>query len=203
MSHGRVVFMTFLLFLLMGVSIMPDKKGQNFFTEKMRLELEQREGSTPVMENTGDWSVRGIRQQPYDEWTRKKGKQYQDVRTLQPTQRAEYYNDAYYSGPKLNQLPKGISELVFDYGITSHPITAIKSMQAVVGAKTDGKVGPNTIAKLNTMIKEQGLTKVQNELLDAREAHYQYLARVDPEKYRRYFQGWINRVESLRTKLGE
>lgn len=194
MSLGRVVF---LLSLLIGVNM------ANAFTEQLQKELEQREGSTPVMENTGDWSVYGIRQKPYDEWTRKKGKQYQDVRTLQPKQRSEYFSDSYYKGPKINKLPEGISELVMDYGITSHPTTAIKSMQAVIGAKTDGKIGPKTISKLNNTIKEQGITNVQNELLDARLAHYQYLSRVKPEQYGRYFKGWYNRVESLRPKVEE
>lgn len=44
---------------------------------------------------------------------------------------------------------KNVAETIFNFGVNTHPITASKLAQVVVGATPDGKIGPATLAKIN------------------------------------------------------
>lgn len=70
------------------------------------------------------------------------------------------------------------------YGKWAH----VKAIQKMVGAKADGKIGRQTIARINAADSRR-LTK---QIADYRWAFYQWLARRDPLQ-KRWLPGWRNR----------
>jgi len=73
-----------------------------------------------------------------------------DLRKISDEQIATVYRRFYWdvSGA---ELPGGVDYAVLDFAVNSGPSRAAKYLQAAVGAKQDGKIGPDTIAKVKAM----------------------------------------------------
>ena len=73
--------------------------------------------------------------------------------------------------------------------------TGIKQMQKAVGASPDGVVGPQTVGLVNTT------PKASEKLYLALNNYYKYLAKVNPEKYQRFLNGWLQRLGELSPQV--
>jgi lysozyme family protein len=59
---------------------------------------------------------------------------------------AGIYRDVYWDAIRGDDLPDGIDIEVMDMAVNAGPVTAAKLLQALVGAATDGDIGPVTLA---------------------------------------------------------
>lgn len=73
------------------------------------------------------------------------------MRALTPRDVAPLYKARYWDRVRADELPSGLDYAVFDAAINSGPVRAIKWLQACVGVRVDGLLGPATmqaVAKL-------------------------------------------------------
>ncbi len=111
---------------------------------------------------------------------------------------ADVYERAYYKLPgfaKLRWCPA--TEVWVDIGWGSGPVTAIKKMQAFVGADGDGVIGPATILQYERWLGTRTMERAVDLVADWRCAFYKHLCEVRPAN-RIYLKGWLNRANWYR-----
>ncbi|MCB1476660.1 MAG: glycoside hydrolase family 108 protein [Rhodobiaceae bacterium] len=113
-----------------------------------------------------------------------------DLRKITDEQIATVYYRQYWSVVQAHNLPSGLDYVVFDYAVNSGPGRAAKSLQKIVGAKVDGRVGPATIAAAEAM----DTADIVNAICDERLA---FLKRL--KTWPRYGKGWGRRVSDVRA----
>jgi lysozyme family protein len=69
-----------------------------------------------------------------------------DLKRISDAQVATIYRRQYWNAVKGDELPDGVDYAVFDFAVNSGPARAIKTLQLTVDARTDGKIGPLTLA---------------------------------------------------------
>lgn len=67
------------------------------------------------------------------------------LRNISQTDVEFIYRDGFWSPIRGDDLPHGVDLATFDFGINSGPSRAVRYLQAVVGVKGDGKIGPDTL----------------------------------------------------------
>lgn len=73
----------------------------------------------------------------------------EDILGMTPERaKAILYRD-YWLNPKINELPDGIVDIVFDSGVVQGQPTAIRNLQKALGVKEDGLIGKNTLDAFN------------------------------------------------------
>lgn len=164
----------------------------NEFTQALQNTYSH-EGDKAFKEPTGDISVKGIRQNVYDSWTKQKGLPSKKVSELTPKERATFVQEVFVKQPGLNRLPSALFEVVFDFSFNSGPQTAIAQLQKVIGAEPDGIIGPETVAKANQALEQHGVDAVINSYLDARQDYIQSIKSLN-----KYQKGLQKRIDSYR-----
>lgn len=114
-----------------------------------------------------------------------------DLRHITDAQVATIYRKQYWDAVRGDDLPDGIDFAVFDYAVNSGPARAVKHLQSVVGAKQDGKIGPETLAKVRPIVRGT----VINDLCDKRMAFLKSL-----KNWGAFGKGWASRVSSVRSE---
>ena len=92
---------------------------------------------------------------------------------------------------------QSIANLLFDFGVNSGQKTAIKSIQNLVGANTDGVLGLNTAAKINATDS----TVLFNKLKNYRTQFYNSILERDPTQSV-FAKGWFNRLNDYKYEGG-
>jgi len=111
-----------------------------------------------------------------------------DIRNLTYDEAEVIYLRDYYSKYNIQNLPYPYNISVFDHGVNSGPITAIKFVQRCVGTKDDGIIGPNTIRLVRSFD--------HNLYLADRVKYY-----VSLSNFYRYGRGWVKRLFQLQEFL--
>lgn len=114
-----------------------------------------------------------------------------DLRRVTNAQVATIYRKQYWDAVKGDDLPDGIDFAVFDFAVNSGPSRAAKYLQSIVGAKQDGKIGPDTLAKTRPMVRGT----VINDLCDKRMAFLKSL-----KTWPTFGKGWTSRVSAVRAE---
>jgi lysozyme family protein len=115
----------------------------------------------------------------------------EDLKRLTKEQAGTCYRRQYWNAIQGSELPGGVDYAVFDFAVNSGPSRAAKYLQAIVGAKVDGVIGPATIAATKAMMR----ATVVNELCDRRMA---FLKRL--KTWGTFGRGWTSRVSSVRAE---
>lgn len=114
------------------------------------------------------------------------------IRDLTEDQAKAIYRANEWTKCRCDELPPPWDLVVFDTAVNVGSGLAVKMLQAAVGAKIDGFIGPQTIAA----VKTSGATELES-FLRGREHYYTTLA---PRLQARYLKGWENRTAALRTE---
>lgn len=62
----------------------------------------------------------------------------------------DFYRTSYWDPVAGDAIkPQNVAETIFNFGVNTHPITASKLAQIVIGATPDGKLGPASLKLLN------------------------------------------------------
>lgn len=115
----------------------------------------------------------------------------EDLRRITDEQVATIYRRYYWDAVAGAELPGGIDYAVFDFAVNSGPARAAKYLQAVVGAKQDGKIGPATLKATRAMVR----ATVINDLCDRR---MDFLRRLPT--WGTFGRGWTSRVSGVRAE---
>lgn len=107
-----------------------------------------------------------------------------DIKNLTKKHAALIYKEQYYYPIFGDQLPQEIRLLVFSSAVNQGVSFAIKTLQKIVKAKVDGKMGPETLKK----ITDFDVNKLKEEFLKRQVE--QYFSLNKPE----FLRGWIIRL---------
>jgi lysozyme family protein len=113
-----------------------------------------------------------------------------DLKKITDDQIATVYRRFYWDAVAGAQLPGGVDYAVFDFAVNSGPDRAAKFLQGVVGAKIDGKIGPDTLTKVKAMLR----ATVIDDVCDRRMAFLKKLP-----TWKTFGRGWTDRVHSVRA----
>lgn len=116
-----------------------------------------------------------------------------EIRNLSKTTALAIYKKNYWDRVSGDALPAGVDLMVYDWGVNSGPKRAVMALQAVLGVKTDGWVGEETL-------KAAG----NRQPSDIIEALYQrrvaFLKGLGSDQWAEFGKGWMNRVNDVRRK---
>jgi lysozyme family protein len=121
-----------------------------------------------------------------------------EVRRLERTVAAEIYRREYYEVPRIDALPAGIQEFVFDAAVNHGPVRAIRFVQQVCDAAgfgplaADGLCGPRTRQAAAAADRAMG-DWLLAALVEERRNFYLALVERDPGQ-RVFLRGWLNRL---------
>jgi len=99
------------------------------------------------------------------------------------------YKKSYWDRVKGDDLPAGLDLCVFDFGVNAGTGRAAKYLQTMIGTVADGGIGPNTLAKLDAYVEENGLEKAIRNYQEARQEYYESLSTFET-----FGKGWTRRV---------
>ena len=114
----------------------------------------------------------------------------EDVAALTEPEIGMIYATNYWAPVWGNRLPVGINCQVWDFGVNAGPSRAIKTLQACIGTKQDGIMGPDTLG--TTM--ERDSDELLQEYHERRQAYYESL-----DGWVHYGTGWTNRNNDCLT----
>ena len=118
-----------------------------------------------------------------------------DMKDLLVEDVAPIYKKGYWDKMKCDDIPSGLDLCLFDFGVNAGPGRAAKFLQQMIGTTVDGGIGPNTLAKLEEYIRENGEHEAVNKYQEMRQKYYEQLS-----TFATFGRGWTRRVEET-TKL--
>jgi len=118
-----------------------------------------------------------------------------DMKDLLVEDVAPIYKKGYWDKMKCDDIPSGLDLCLFDFGVNAGPGRAAKFLQQMIGTTVDGGIGPNTLAKLEEYIRENGEHEAVNKYQEMRQKYYEKLS-----TFATFGRGWTRRVEET-TKL--
>ena len=113
-----------------------------------------------------------------------------DLRNISDKQLEKIYRSGYWDKCLCDKLPAGVDYAVFDAAVNSGPGRSAKWLQAAVGAKQDGGIGPKTLAKA----EEDDPIKITNNMCDRRLTFLRNLS-----TWPTFGRDWERRVEGVRS----
>lgn len=118
-----------------------------------------------------------------------------DIKNLEYEDAVAIYKRDFWDKLKLDEVEnQTVAEAIFDMAVNSGPSNAVKMAQELVGAKVDGKIGPETLGKLN----EADPAVLLDQYADSRLGYYEDLAKRKP-KQRKHLKSWVARAERFRN----
>lgn len=114
-----------------------------------------------------------------------------NIRTLTREDAVEIYRRDFWEKCKIELLPPALRLIVFDCAVNQGPGVAVGLLQAAVGAKVDGVLGPDTLAKLAAL----NARKVVEKYAQFRLERYQR----NP-KFAYFGDGWTKRLLDVSMK---
>lgn len=116
-----------------------------------------------------------------------------DIKNLTVAQAGEIFKQNYWDPMNISNIADYRDQMViFDMCVLRGLSGCAKTAQAVVGVNQDGVMGPETVAAINKMDP----LKFCENFLNACQAHFNASSETQ------FINGWTNRVNSLRDKVG-
>ena len=112
------------------------------------------------------------------------------LRNIADEELAQIYRSGYWSKCCCDELPTGVDYAVFDAAVNSGPGRGARWLQAAVGAKQDGGIGPQTLSR----VEEHDPIQVTDVMCDRRLTFLRTLS-----TWSTFGKGWERRVEGVRA----
>jgi lysozyme family protein len=135
------------------------------------------------------------------------GQVYDDLKPVME----KFYREEYFEAVGGHLLPASLALPVYDWGVISGTRRSARKLQKAVGAKEDGKVGPNTIKAVDREIAKRArrrptrsadLNNLRGErslaltLIDSRLVFFVGIIRRRPSQLK-FLLGWMRRLIRL------
>lgn len=117
-----------------------------------------------------------------------------EVKTLSRREATRIYRAGYWDPAKAGRMPGGLDLAVFDFAVNSGVSKAVKTLQAILGVRTDGLVGPITLRALKAKIAAAGVGALIEALCGRRLGFLKALAIFSV-----FGRGWTGRVAATRA----
>jgi len=114
-----------------------------------------------------------------------------DLKALTTEQATVVYKRQYWDAVLGDMLPLGVDYTVADFAVNSGPSRAAKVLQAVVGVKQDGRIGPATLKAVNAMPAKEVIEQVNANRLA-------FMKSIKGGKlWKTFGRGWQRRVDDV------
>jgi lysozyme family protein len=113
---------------------------------------------------------------------------HDEMRALTRKDVDPFYRAMYWDSIRADDLPQLLRYAVFDAGVNSGPVTAIRWLQQAVGATPDGILGPKTLAAINELNHDATLRRMLAKRLTAM---------TSMSGWPSFSRGWARRVATL------
>lgn len=144
----------------------------------------------------GGPTMYGVTQDVYDDFRRQDGLLLQSVQLIEMDEVYVIMGNEYWVPAHCGDLGQKMGVAHFDWAYNHGIEGAIKTLQEALNVEADGIYGPHTKAAA----QEAG-DGVLGAYLEARRIWYRNAAQEHPEKYEKYLDGWLNRVDNLASYL--
>lgn len=114
------------------------------------------------------------------------------VRHMTDAECQDLYKQQYWDKIDGDRLPKGLDLSVYDEGVNSGVVQAIKALQRVLGVTVDGHIGMETLA---TAQRQNDIAALINDYNNNR---LSFLHRLRTWSF--FKNGWTVRVDSIKAK---
>lgn len=125
----------------------------------------------------------------------------EEMRNLSKDQAKEIYRRAFVTEPGFDQVqfPR-VRRLLVDCGVQHGPEEGIEWLQAAVGAKVDGIIGPDTLRRLEKVATyENGPEEILCRILTSRLKKYHRQSK-NPKRLK-FLRGWLKRTIEFMEKI--
>jgi lysozyme family protein len=160
------------------------------FPRALSLVLKSEGGWSDNPEDPGGATMKGVTLANFRRFVKSDATKA-DLRKISEDQVATVYRRFYWDAVAGAELPGGVDFAVFDFAVNSGPARAAKYLQAIVGEKQDGKIGPATLKATKAILR----ATVINDLCDKRMAFLKSL-----KTWKTFGKGWTSRVSSVRAE---
>jgi len=113
-----------------------------------------------------------------------------DVRKLTRKEAGDIYKARYWDNVRADRLPSGLDYAMFDFAVNSGSGRATRHLQAIVGAKRDGVLGPMTLRSVGRY--GHSTTDLVTKLCQGRLAWLKTL-----RTFTTFGRGWSRRVKEV------
>lgn len=131
----------------------------------------------------------GVTQRVYDQWRVKRGLLTRPVIEMTRAEAELIYWEDYWVPARCEEIPAEVRAIHFDLAVNSGVARAIKTLQACLGVKADGVIGPKTL---------EALLASSGPLLKAVYVGQRlkwYASIVNRDRSQNVFlRGWVNRL---------
>ena len=115
------------------------------------------------------------------------------LRAITEAQWLHIFKVGYWDKCRADEIAsQSVADAIVDWAYNSGPATAAKKVQAILGAKIDGVIGPKTIAAINAADPRWLFNRIQL----SRTAFVEAIVRSKPSQAK-FLTGWKNRINSL------
>lgn len=136
----------------------------------------------------GGATMKGIIQREYDAYRKRAGLPKQSVRYISDAEVQFIYFNSYWDEVRADELPAGVDEVVFDFGVNSGTVTAIKGLQRCLGVGVDGQIGQETLHAVEAADPDALVQK----MMDYRRSYLKAL-----KTFWRFGKGWMTRCDGI------
>lgn len=159
------------------------------YPEALRLVLTHEGGFVDHPKDPGGATNKGITQAVYSAYRRSIGSSELSVRYIKDEEMQAIYRLQYADRIMFDELPIGVDYAVFDFAVNSGVARAVKYLQRVVGADTDGIMGRKTLAAVLDYHDHIELVKL---LCEGRRMFVRRL-----KTYSTFGRGWERRIDAV------
>ncbi|MAZ73701.1 MAG: hypothetical protein CMC70_11220 [Flavobacteriaceae bacterium] len=168
---------------------------ENNFVKCLEIILEHEGGFVDHPKDPGGATNKGVTLKTYKEFL-KKDVSVDDLKNIPEEHLESLYKEKFWNKLSADELPNGLDLTMFDWAVNSGFTKPAKSLQLIIGAVSDGYLGPNSIKSLNKFDGDtQGLI---NYICDEREEFYHNLSTFET-----FGKGWLRRTSETREKALE
>lgn len=139
----------------------------------------------------GGETNRGITQRVYNAYRQRLGLQLVSVRGISSSEVEAIYKANYWDLAKCDQLPAGVSYVVFDGAVNSGVAQSVKWLQRALNVTADGVIGNATIAAIQNY---GNMDRLVDAICDRRLAFLKAL-----KTWKTFGNGWASRVAAVRA----
>jgi lysozyme family protein len=126
----------------------------------------------------------------WEEWVGRESNE-KEMRSLTSEMVEPLYKRKFWDAVRGDELPAGISYLIFDFAVNAGVGRSIKTLQSAVGVTPDGGFGPMTMAAVQAIDPVELIEKFSQ----AKEDFYRSL-----NTFETFGKGWLNRVAAVKQK---
>jgi lysozyme family protein len=162
----------------------------NDWQKSFELMLKSEGGFVNHPSDPGGMTNLGVTKSTWENWVGRESDE-NEMRSLTPEKVEPLYKKKFWDAVRADELPTGISYLVFEFAVNAGVGRSIKTLQSAVGTTPDGWFGPITMVALQAIDPHELIERFSQ----AKEEFYRSLSTFSV-----FGKGWLNRVADVKLK---